>query len=73
MTAREYIQEVFKDMRKPAARDGRHRGEIFMMAALDVLRELDSPLKEETLVRLVILEATDEDEWFGRRQVGMQR
>jgi hypothetical protein len=43
------------------------------MAALDVLRELDSPLKEETLVRLVILEATDEDEWFGRRQVGMQR
>jgi hypothetical protein len=67
MTGREYIQEVFRELRQSAARDSRHRSEIFMMAALDVLRELDSPLKEETLVRLVILEATEEDECFGRK------
>jgi len=68
MTGRNYIRKVFKDLRKPASQAERLRSELFMLAALDVLKEVESPLKEETLVRLVVMEAQEEDEWFGRRQ-----
>jgi hypothetical protein len=65
MTGRDYIREVFKDLCRPWAGTAHRRGELFMMAALDVLRELDSPIKEETLVRLVVMEAEEEGIFSG--------
>lgn len=60
MTGRDYIRHVFKDLRRSNGRAKRRRHEFFMLAALDVLQELDSPLKEEALVRLVVMEAEEE-------------
>lgn len=60
MRAREYIRSVYKDIMrvKPHGR-GAPQG-AFLAAALEVVRELESPLKEETLVRLAMLELESE-------------
>jgi hypothetical protein len=70
MTGRDYIRDVFKDLSRSNGRVKRRRHEFFMLAALDVLKELDSPIKEETLVRLVIMEA-EEEGLFSRDKGGV--
>ena len=60
MQAREYIRSVYKDlMRQQPHGRGALQG-AFLAAAIEVVRELDSPLKEETLVRLAMLELESE-------------
>jgi len=60
MQAREYIRSVYKDlMGQQAKRRGDPQG-AFLAAAIEIVRELDSPLKEETLVRLAMLELESE-------------
>jgi hypothetical protein len=60
MQAREYIRSVYKDlMGQQSKRRGDPQG-AFLAAAIEIVRELDSPLKEETLVRLAMLELESE-------------
>ena len=57
MKGSQYIREVFHDL----TRDGSSQSELskgfFLAAALEVMREIESPLKEEALVRLAVLES----------------
>lgn len=60
MRGEDYVRgvfgEVLHDMR---GRNGGHQG-AFLAAALEVIHELESPQKEETLVRLAVLELEEE-------------
>lgn len=60
MRARDYIRSVYKDlMRQQTQGCGESQG-AFLAAALEVVREIESPMKEETLVRLAVLELMGE-------------
>lgn len=69
MRGSEYIRGVFGDLMQE--RSDRVAGcfqGAFLAAALEILRELESPLKEETLVRLAVLELDDLDAGALRRR-----
>lgn len=56
MGGQEYIRSVFRQLlREPSRANGEVQG-AFVAAALDVMQEVESPLKEEALVRLVTLD-----------------
>ena len=60
MQAREYIRSVYKDlMREQRQGLGNLQG-AFLAAAIEVVHGIESPLKEETLVRLAVLEVESE-------------
>ena len=60
MQAREYIRSVYQQiMREQSYRQGSPQG-AFLAAALEIIQEVRSPVKEETLVRLVVLELDKE-------------
>jgi hypothetical protein len=60
MQARDYIRGVYKEiMRDQPHRQGYPQG-AFLAAALEIIQEVRSPVKEETLVRLAVLELEKE-------------
>lgn len=67
----DYVRCVFGDVIQEIQRGhGGHQG-AFLAAALEVIRELESPQKEDTLVRLAVLELQDErSRALVSRQVG---
>lgn len=67
----DYVRGVFGDVIQEIQRGhGSHQG-AFLTAALEVIRELESPQKEATLVRLAVLELEEErSQSLVRRQVG---
>ena len=60
MQAREYIRSVYRDLTQKQPIGPRYPQGAFLAAALEVMQEIESPLKEETLVRLAVLELTSE-------------
>ena len=60
MQAREYIRGVYRDITRQQSKGLTYPQGAFLAAALEIVEELDSPLKEETLVRLAILELESE-------------
>jgi uncharacterized membrane protein YqjE len=60
MQAREYIRSVYREiMREQPHRQVYPQG-AFLAAALEIIQEVRSPVKEETLVRLAVLELEEE-------------
>jgi Ni,Fe-hydrogenase III large subunit len=65
----DYVRSVFRDViHEMRGQHGASQG-AFFTAALEVICELESPQKEETLVRLVVLEL-EEERSPARRRVG---
>jgi len=60
MQAREYIRSVYKDLLAEQRKGIGNPQGAFLTAALEIVREIESPLKEETLVRLAVLEVQSE-------------
>jgi hypothetical protein len=57
MKGSQYIREVFQDLTRERSSQGELSEGVFLAAALEVMREIESPLKEEALVRLAVLES----------------
>ena len=56
MNAREYVEKIVAELISRGRRSGAaSRGE-FLGAALQIIRDVDSPMKEEALVTLATLE-----------------
>lgn len=67
----DYVRGVFEEVAHEGSGRRAYRQGAFLAAALEVIRELESPLKEETLVRLAVLELEDTRERaLTRRQCG---
>lgn len=62
MRARDYVRGVFEEVIQELQPLRASQQGAFLSAALDVIQELESPLKEETLVRLAVLELEDRRE-----------
>jgi hypothetical protein len=56
MNGREYIMRVYEQLVSPESIETSAFRGAFLRAALSVVNEVDSPLKEETLVSLAVLE-----------------
>lgn len=56
MNSREYIQHVFSEIMSAENFGLSDYEDAFIRAALEVAREVESPLKEEALVRLVMMQ-----------------
>ena len=56
MKGSEYIRGVFHEVTRAGAPKEGHTDGVFLAAALEVMREIESPLKEEALVRLAVIE-----------------
>jgi hypothetical protein len=56
MNSREYIQHVFSEIISAENFGLSDYEDAFIRAALEVAREVESPLKEEALVRLVMMQ-----------------
>jgi hypothetical protein len=69
MRGSDYIRGVFGEFVQERRDSDSHRRGAFLAAALEVMRELESPLKEETLVRLAVLEIDDCEKEAHRRRV----
>ncbi len=71
MRARDYVRGVFEEVIQEFQPSRESQRGAFLSAALDVIQELESPLKEETLVRLAVLEFEDSrDQARAYRQCG---
>ena len=60
MRARDYVRSVYKDIIQQQTQGRGGSQGAFLAAALEVVREIESPMKEETLVRLAVLELESE-------------
>jgi hypothetical protein len=60
MRARDYVRSVYKDLMKQQNQGRGGSQGAFLAAALEIVREIESPMKEETLVRLAVLELESE-------------
>jgi len=60
MRGREYIRSVYRDITRKQLHESGYPQGAFLAAALEILHQLESPLKEETLVRLAVLELASE-------------
>jgi len=69
MQAREYIRGVYRDITRQQAKGLTYPQGAFLAAALEIVEELESPLKEETLVRLAILDLEGERDGHSRFKV----
>jgi len=56
MKGREYIMRVYEQLASPESIETSTLRGAFLRATLSVVNEIDSPLKEETLVSLAVLE-----------------
>lgn len=68
MRGSEYIRRVFGDIIQERSDVRAHPQGAFLAAAIEIMRELESPLKEETLVRLAVLELDDRKKGAPRRR-----
>lgn len=59
-TARDYIRSVYSELMKNQPPGSGYPQGAFLAAALEIMHELESPMKEETLVRLAVLELANE-------------
>lgn len=57
MKGSEYIRQVFHELTGARGAQGGHAEGVFLAAALEMMREIESPLKEEALVRLAVIES----------------
>jgi hypothetical protein len=57
MKGSEYIRRVFHEVTRAGTGTGDCTDGVFLAAALEVMREVESPLKEEALVRLAVIES----------------
>jgi hypothetical protein len=60
MQAREYIRSVYKEIMREQPHSQAYPQGAFLAAALEIIQEVRSPVKEETLVRLAMLELEEE-------------
>jgi hypothetical protein len=60
MQAREYIRSVYKEIVRGQPHSQAYPQGAFLAAALEIIQEVRSPVKEETLVRLAVLELEKE-------------
>lgn len=60
MRGGEYVRSVFQEVIQEHRQRSSSQPGAFLAAALAAMQELESPLKEETLVRLVVLELEDQ-------------
>jgi hypothetical protein len=60
MSGREYIAKVYQQLSSPEYIKQSHYKGAFLQAALAVVEAVESPLKEQTLVRLAVLELAQE-------------
>ena len=58
MNARDYIQRVYEQISSADSRDHSGVPGAFLGAALAIIGELESPVKEEALVSLALLEVS---------------
>jgi hypothetical protein len=56
MKGREYIMRVYEQLVSPESIETSAFKGAFLRAAMSVVKEVESPLKEETLVSLAVLE-----------------
>jgi len=56
MKGSEYISKVYEQLLAPGSVEESHYAGAFLHAALAVIEVVDSPLKEQTLVDLALLE-----------------
>ena len=56
MNSRDYIDKIVKELLSQERGSGAALRGAFLGAALDIVREIESPLKEEALVTLATLE-----------------
>lgn len=56
MKAAEYISRVVAELASDAHIEKTSYDGAFLTAALDIIREVDSPMKEDALVQLAVLE-----------------
>lgn len=56
MKSREYVDKILKELLSQERGTGTSLRGAFLGAALEIVREIDSPLKEEALVTLATLE-----------------
>jgi hypothetical protein len=68
MNGREYITRVYEQLVSPDRIEASVQRGAFLRAALSVVRELDSPLKEQTLVNLAVLELRHKQRSIGARK-----
>jgi hypothetical protein len=60
MRARDYIRSVYQDIMKERPHDRGYPQGAFLAATLEIIREVETPLREETLVRLAVLELNEQ-------------
>ncbi len=65
----DYVRGIFGEVIQEIQRGHGSQHGAFLTAALEVIRELQSPQKEDTLVRLAVLEL-EEERTLAIRQVG---
>lgn len=58
--ARDYIRSVYRELMRNQPPGSEYPQGAFLTAALEIMRELESPVKEETLARLAVLELANE-------------
>ena len=68
MRGSDYIRGVFGDVIQERGECSAYPQGAFLAAAIEIIRELESPLKEETLVRLAVLELDDLEAGGPRRR-----
>lgn len=68
MRGSEYIRGVFGEVIQERSDGGAYPQGAFLAAAIEIMRELESPLKEETLVRLAVLELDELEAGAPRRR-----
>jgi hypothetical protein len=56
MNGQQYIRDVFKSTLNTARETPQLPDGAFLATAIEMLKEVESPLKEETLVRLALLQ-----------------
>lgn len=56
MNAKEYVEKIMRELTAAKRGNATDTRGAFLGAALEIIREVESPLKEEALVTLVTLE-----------------
>jgi hypothetical protein len=56
MNAKEYVENIMRELTSTKRRSATDTRAAFLGAALEIIREVESPLKEEALVTLATLE-----------------
>jgi hypothetical protein len=56
MNAKDYVEKIMAELTSPKRKNATAMRGAFLGAALQIIREVESPLKEEALVTLATLE-----------------